>query len=223
MTKKFFKSLFLLALLFIVSGFSDIKQKDEYSCAPVCAANCIINYNSFKNNESELIKYFSKTAKTSEKGTKTNNLCKALEKYFKQNKRSAIIQYDGIRPVDKRFKSPKTLNTFNELQSGKSVILNIGVYKFDGTTYKRIYGHYVNAINIDEKGQILVTDPYEKAKAFYIDLKDINTPAIQHNKDDNEKVIKNDFNYKEVNGIPYLKQDERALLNGIISINLLVF
>ncbi len=223
MLKKFLKSLFLIVIFCFMSGFSDIKQQDDYTCAPVCAANCIVNYNSFKNSDNELIQYFGKTAKTTKKGTKTNNLCKALAKYFKQNKRSAIIKYDGIRPVDKIFKSEKPLDIIEELQNGKSVILNIGIYEFDGKTYHRKYGHYVNAIDINPKGQILLTDPYEKGSAFYVDIEPPESLNIRHNKDDNERILKNKFNIKSLKGIPYLKDNETAFLNGIISINLIAY
>ncbi len=223
MFKKFFKTLLLITSICFAAGFSDIKQIDEYSCAPVCATNCIINYNSFKNTDSELVKYFSENAQTTQKGTKTNNLCKALAKYFKQHNRSAIIKYDGIRPVNRVFKSKKALDIKEELQNGKSVILNIGIYEYDGKTYTRKYGHYVNAININEKGQILLTDPFEKGAAFYVDIENPESSNIRHNKNDNERVCKNNFKFKSLKGIPYLKNNETALLNGIISINLLVF
>ena len=224
MLKKFLQSLFLIVIFCFVSGFSDIKQQDDYTCAPVCATNCIVNYNSFKNSDNELIQYFGKTAKTTKKGTKTNNLCKAIAKYFKQNKRSAIIKYYGIRPVDKIFKSEKPLDITKELQNGKSIILNIGIYEFDGKTYHRKYGHYINAIDINNKGELLVTDPYEKGDAFYIELTEIDqTATIKHNKNDNERICRNNFKYKEIKGLPYLKNSEKALINGIISINLIFF
>ena len=152
-----------------------------------------------------------------------NNLRKALAKYFKQNKRSAIIKFYGIRPVDKIFKSEKPLDIIEELQNGKSVILNIGIYEFDGKTYHRKYGHYVNAIDINPKGQILLTDPYEKGSAFYVDIEPPESLNIRHNKDDNERILKNKFNIKSLKGIPYLKDNETAFLNGIISINLIAY
>ena len=221
MFKKLFKILFSVILLCFVCGFSDIKQNDEYSCAPVCAANCIINYNNFDNNN--LVEYFSKEAKTSTKGTKANNLCKALDKYFILHKRQAYIKYYGIRPVDKKFRSDKVLNIFDEITNGKSVILNIGVYEQHGKVLNRKYGHYVNAVNIDENGKILVTDPYAK-EPYFIEIKDYKLNSkIKHNKDDNERVCRKKYDYKEITNVPYLENNEKALLNGIISIHLIYF
>lgn len=222
MLKKSFKILAGLILLCFVCGFSDIKQKDDYTCAPVCAANCIINYNNFKAEN--LVEYFSKEAKTTKKGTKANNLCKALEKYFLQHKRTAYIKYYGIRHVDKRFKSNKPLNITDEISNGKSIILNIGVYEKDGNLLKRKYGHYINAVTLDKSGEITVTDPYAK-EPYSIELKDFPTTnlKIKHNKDDNERVFDREYTYKEITNIPYLENNETALLNGVISVHLIYF
>lgn len=220
--KKVFFTLFCIILSCFVCGFSDIKQKDEYTCAPVCATNCIINYNNFKTEN--LVEYFVKEAKTTKKGTKVNNLCKALEKYFIQHKRTAYIKYYGIRPVDKRFKANKTLNITDEISNGKSIILNIGVYEKDGNLLKRKYGHYINAVMLQENGKITVTDPYAK-EPYSIELKDFKTInlKIKHNKDDNERVIDKKYAYKEITNIPYLEKNETALLNGVISVHLIYF
>ncbi len=220
--KKVFFTLFCIILSGFVCGFSDIKQKDEYTCAPVCAANCIINYNNFDNKN--LVEYFSKQAKTTEKGTTANNFCKALEKFFKKNKRTAYIKYYGIRPVSKRFSSEKPLDIVKEISNGKSVILNIGVYSSEGKVYKREYGHYINAVMLQENGKITVTDPYAK-EPYSIELKDFKTInlKIKHNKDDNERVIDKKYAYKEITNIPYLEKNETALLNGVISVHLIYF
>ena len=230
MIKKFIAALFIITFLLFTAGFSDIKQRNDYTCAPVCAANCIINYGlNNKNNLSDditvqnLVNYFAKQAKTTTKGTKANNLCKAIEKYFRQNKRIVTIKYDGIRPVDKKFKTQSPLDIKQELQNGKSVIVNIGVYKTEAATYQRQYGHYVNVIDINEQGQLLVSDPYYQGSAYYVEITPIQTPKIIHNKNDNERVVKNNFKYQKITGIPYLEKDESALLNGIISIYLEVF
>ena len=221
MPRKILQSLFSTILLCFVCGFSDIKQEDEYSCAPVSAANCIINYNNFDNND--LVEYFSKTAKTSTKGTKANNLCKALDKYFVKNKRKAYIKYYGIRPVDKKFRSDKALNIFDEISNGKSVILNIGVYEQNGNVLKRKYGHYVNAVDINKDGKILITDPYTK-EPYFIEIKNYKLNSkIKHNKDDNERICRKKYDYKEITNVPYLENNEKALLNGVISVNLIYF
>ena len=230
MIKKIITALFIITFLLFTAGFSDIKQRNDYTCAPVCAANCIINYGLInKNNLSDditvqnLVNYFAKQAKTTTKGTKANNLCKAVEKYFRQNKRIVTIKYDGIRPVDKKFKTQSPLDIKQELQNGKSVIVNIGVYKTEAATYQRQYGHYVNVIDINEQGQLLVSDPYYQGNAYYVEISPMQTPKIIHNKNDNERVVKNNFKYQKITGIPYLEKDESALLNGIISIYLEVF
>ena len=230
MIKKFIAALFIITFLLFTAGFSDIKQRNDYTCAPVCAANCIINYGLInKNNLSDditvqnLVNYFAKQAKTTTKGTKANNLCKAVEKYFRQNKRIVTIKYYGIRPVDNKFKTQSPLDIKQELQNGKSVIVNIGVYKTEAATYQRQYGHYVNVIDINEQGQLLVSDPYYQGSAYYVEITPIQTPKIIHNKNDNERVVKNNFKYQKITGIPYLEKDESALLNGIISIYLEVF
>ncbi len=222
MMNKIFKTLFLITLFCFVSGFSDIKQKNEYSSAPVCAANCIINYNNFDTEN--LVEYFTETAKTDKRGTKTNNLCKSLEDYFSENNRTAYIKYFGIRPVNKRFLSEKPLDIVEEISNGRSVILNIGIYKKDGNQYIRQYGHFVNAVYVNDKGQILVTDPYAKESApFWTELKEAGYIKTKHNKFDNERVLKKVYDYKQLLNIPYLQEDEIAFLNGVISINLIYF
>ena len=230
MYKKLLVSLFLIFLTLFTAGFSDIKQRQDYTCGPVSAANCIVNYGLFNNDqtynvpdEESLINYFIKEAKTTAKGTKANELCKALKNYFKKHNRIAIIKYEGIRRVDKKFKAEKPIDVKEELLNGKSIILNIGVYKTDNTTYKRQYGHYVNVVDINQKGQFLVCDPYHKGSPYYVDINYKPPVNKLHNKNDNERVLKNDFEYQEITGIPYLEKDETALLNGIITINLLVF
>ena len=101
--------------------------------------------------------------------------------------------------------------------------MNIGVYKTEAATYQRQYGHYVNVIDINEQGQLLVSDSYYQGSAYYVEITPIQTPKIIHNKNDNELVVKNNFKYQKITGIPYLEKDESALLNGIISIYLEVF
>lgn len=221
MLKKIFKVLTCLLLSSFVFGFSDIKQRDDFTCAPVSAANCVVNYNNFDSNN--LVEYFSKEAKTTTKGTKVNNLCKALDKYFIQHKRQAYIKYYGIRPVDKKFRSDKVLNIFDEISNGKSVILNIGVYEQQENVLNRKYGHYVNAVDIGENGKFLITDPYAKAP-YFVEIKDYNLNVqIKHNKDDNEKVLHKKYDYKEIINVPYLEKNEKALLNGVVSVHLIYF
>ena len=213
------KKIFLLfVLIFFTCGFSDIKQKDEYTCAPVCAANCLINILSVKKDEEKLVKNFIRLAKTDKNGTTAQNLIKALEIYLKKNHINTEIKYSGIRIVDKKYRTKNPINICEEIQNGSSIILNIGIYNSKNGTFTRNGGHYINA-NACRGNKILISDPYAKnSEPFYIELEKINFAKIINPKD-NEKYSHKSFNYQVITpGFDYLQPDEKAILNGIIKI-----
>ena len=106
------------------------------------------------------------------------------------------------------------------MANGYSAIINIGVYKKINNTYIRQYGHYVNliAINNDE---LKIFDPYDKENEFsYWQIKQEN--ANLQNINDNEKYEKAKNNlYIVLSHINYFEQDEYAIVNGIILVNIL--
>lgn len=218
MVKRYLKILIAILLLCFVFGFSDIKQNDEYSCAPVCAANCVINILNQKLSETELIKTLAQDAHTDKNGTTANNLILAVEKYLKKRHLDTEIKYYGIRKVARKYESRKPLNICEELQNGRSVILNAGIYKKYSKILKRTQGHYMNAYAC--KGdEILIADPYAKNRStFYIKLQKLDNIQVKNYKD-NEKFSRINYEYYQI--IPnfdYLSNDEVMLLNGVISI-----
>ena len=65
-------------------------------------------------------------AETDQYGTTAQNLINAIEKYLLSKRLHTDIKYYGIRKVEKKYKSKTPLNICEELQNGRSVILNIG-------------------------------------------------------------------------------------------------
>lgn len=219
----FLKSFLCLLLVLVVTGFSDIKQNEEYSCGPVCAANCVVNILNRNFDRDELVQTFTVLAKTDKNGTTAQNLCSAIEQFFNKTKLKTNIKYHGIRQVDRKYRMSTPINICNEFQKGNSVILNLGFYKQEGRVFVRKEGHYVNAYACKE-GKILIADPYAKDKPpFYITLEKMNRLKIRNPKD-NEKyslkqygLRKNGY-YKVVPVFEYLTPDYTIFLNGTISI-----
>lgn len=145
MTKKLFKVFCLAIISCFIFGFSDIKQKDEYTCAPVCAANCISDIFNQKFEPDALVQELSKLAKTGKDGTTAQNLISAIEKYVSKKHLQTQIKYYGIRRVSRHYESQKPLDICEELQNGRFVILNIGFYENNKGVLMRKDGHYVNA------------------------------------------------------------------------------
>ena len=211
----------LLCLIILLQGtcFAYEKQNDEYSCGVVSAYNLInVECSDCKNNE---IQKLSKLLKTDDNGTTTFNLCNGLEKYFAKQKISADIKYDGIKKV-RKFKEKQNIDfkTVEQyLANGYSAIINIGIYKKLNDTYIRQYGHYVNLISINDN-ELKIFDPYDKENEFsYWQIKQGN--ANLQNVNDNEKYEKIENNlYIVISPINYLKQNEYALINGIILVKI---
>lgn len=218
--EKFIKTLICLTIFVIVTGFSsysDLKQNDEYSCGPVTAANCAINILNQKFQPDTIIQAFSKLTKTDKNGTTAQNLCSALETFFLKTKLKTNIRYYGIRKVERKYISQKAINICDELHNGSSIILNFGIYKKYGSTYKRSYGHYVNAYECKDS-KILIADPYSKNAPRYIELTKISKNKLK-NTADSEKYSLRRFNYYEISpAFEYQSADEKAVLNGIIKI-----
>lgn len=217
---KIVKTFLCLVLFCLVTGFSDLKQNDEYSCGPVCAANCAINILNQNFPRDELIQTFTVLAKTDKNGTTSQNLCSALEKFFLKTNLKTHIKYYGIRKVERKYNSHKAINICEELHRGSSVILNLGFYKYNVNedSFRRIDGHYVNAYACKE-GKILIADPYNKEKTpFYIELEKAGKSKIKNTKD-NEKYSRKRYSYYKVSpGFDYQKPDETVFLNGIITV-----
>lgn len=210
--------LLIFILILFTCGFSDIKQKDEYTCGPVCAANCVINILSRSDSPQKLVKHFIKSAKTSKKGTTAQKLIKSIEIYLAKNHIKTDIKYYGIRHVEKNYQSPVPIDICDELQRGSSIILNLGFYSYKNGIFKRNGGHYVNANSCDGK-KILISDPYAKhSSPFYIQLKSKPAGRIS-NPIDNEKYNSIDYEYFAISpDFDYLNPSEIVFLNGIIKI-----
>lgn len=218
MIKKLFAILFCITLSCFGYGFSDIKQQEEYTCAPVCAANCIIDILNQKIEPNSLVQELCKNAKTDNQGTTAQNLITAIEKYLAKKHLQTQIKYYGIRRTAKQYQAKKPLNICEELQNGRFIILNIGFYEHSNGVLKRKDGHYVNACSC-KNNRILITDPYAKDKSpFYIELHKPSNLNIKNTKD-NEKYNNKNYEYYKIKpDFDYQTANETALLNGIISI-----
>lgn len=218
MTKKLFKVFCLAIISCFIFGFSDIKQKDEYTCAPVCAANCISDIFNQKIESESLVQELARLAKTGKNGTNAQNLISAIEKYVSKKHLQTQIKYYGIRRVSRHYESQKPLDICEELQNGRFVILNIGFYENNKGVLMRKDGHYVNACAC-EGSKILITDPYAKEKGpFYIELSKKENLHIKNTKD-NERYNNKKYQYYEITpDFDYQSDKETALLNGVISI-----
>lgn len=212
----------LLCLFILIQGlcFAYEKQNDEYSCGVVSAYNLINDKcPTCKNNE---IQKLSKLLKTNENGTTTFNLCNGLEKYFAKQKISVDIKYFGIKSV-RKFKENQNIDfkTIEQyLANGYSAIINIGIYKKQNNTYIRQYGHYVNLISINDK-ELKIFDPYvEENEISYWQIKQENADLQNINDNEKYKKAKNNL-YIILSPINYCKQDEYAIINGIILVKTL--
>lgn len=213
---KFFAFVFCL---FIFSGFSNVKQTDEYSCAPVCATNYAVD-KKLCHNTVEAAAEFSKIFKTDSNGTTSQNFAEGLYDYLTGKGFITEIKYWGIRPVDESYKALSEPDICKELGKGNAVILNTGVYKNENGVYKRQYGHFLNANACSFKG-IDISDPYsKKAVSSTMKLTKMRKGIFLHNENDNEAVINNPkFHYYKLTPSPeYLKSDEVMLLNGVFVI-----
>lgn len=220
LTEKLIKTLICSTFFFIVTGFSaysDLKQNDEYSCAPVAAANCATGILNQNFQPDTIIQMFSKLAKTDNNGTTAQNLCSALETFFLKTNLKTNIKYYGIRKVERKYNSKEAINVCKELLNGSSVILNFGIYKKQGNTYKRTYGHYVNAYEC-KGSKILIADPYSKNEPRYIELTRMEKIRLK-NTSDSEKYSLRRYDYYEISpAFEYQANDEKAILNGIIKV-----
>lgn len=204
---------------------SDIKQKDEYSCAPAAAANSVIHLTHNQTNQDLLVSRLAYLMKTDTKGTTTNNLCKGLSEYLNANGFNAVIKYSGFRETDDIFKTeelPDIEKIKTSIKNGDAIILNLGIYKKFGDIYLRQYGHFVNAVDFENDVSFLITDPYDKNNTQnYIKLSRLNEGKLIHNKDDNEIALTDNAEgfYEILSGINYLKPDEIAIINGAVTIS----
>ena len=208
---------FILQNQCLTADYSNLKQPDEYTCAPTSSLNLIKNI--CKTCEAPSIDYMKKLQKTGENGTTAFNLCYGLEKYFKtQNKKSDIRYFEPVTEVKCcGFDLPIITNP---LYKNYGAILNIGVYTQNSKgEYVRQWGHYVNLISINDKF-IEIIDPYNQNsyidKLQYQESKDIKLI----NKKDNEKYIKTDKYYIIKTPLNYLQKNETAIINGVITIKL---
>lgn len=212
--------------------FPDIKQENEYYCAPCACANALIYLDGVNNNNPyKLVNELALLFKTDTDGTTSENLCKGIEKYYSAKGQNVNIEYIGFRDVDKKYKisdMPDLDKIKKAISEKKAVILNLGIYKKQGQTYKRQYGHFVNAIGAGSNGfafdnsYLSITDPYNKVSGkHYIKLQKIEKGTLEHNKDDNEIALTNNASgfYEITPKFNYFDNDEVALLNGVIIIS----
>lgn len=226
----------------------DLKQYNlpnvgEYYCGPVSAANNIImlsqnGYPELSQGKTslKLIEELGVAFKTDKSGTTSNNLCIGLEGYINLKGDKCDIKYQGLRPVDSRFKNA-SLPDFNwiknELDKKNSVLLNLGIYKKSiengKPVYKREYGHFVSATGYGSNGisfdkdYLTLLDPYSHQKGnHYVKVQKIEKGELLHNSDDNEKVLTNiaDGFYELSPKFHYLEKDEVAIINGVISVEM---
>lgn len=210
----------------------DIKQKNEYYCAPAACANAVIMLDGNNNyKQDKLVEDLAQLFKTDKNGTTSDNLCKGIEKYYSAKGENVNIEYTGFRDVDKKYKvssMPDLRKIQDAITSKKAVILNLGIYKKSGETYKRQYGHFVNAVGSGSNGismdssYLAVTDPYNKINGkHYIKLEKINKGNLIHNLDDNELALtSNAEGFYEISPkFNYFEPDETAVLNGVIVIS----
>lgn len=211
---------FILQSQCLTADYSNLKQPDEFTCAPTSSLNLIKNI--CKTCEAPSLNYMKKLQKTDENGTTAFNLCYGLEKYFKTQNKHSDIRYFGIKKVKiyKHSNNFDLLSISNPLNKNYGAILNIGVYTQNSKgEYVRQWGHYVNLISINDKF-IKIIDPYNKNsyidKLQYQTSKDIKLI----NKKDNEKYIKADKYYVIKTPLNYLQKNETAIINGVITIKL---
>lgn len=214
------------------SDYSDIKQKNEYYCAPAACANVVYKLSDNQNkNPDLLVEELAKYLKTDKYGTTSQNLCKGLEDYFNANNFNINIEYQGFRDVDKKYKTsfmPDIEKIKSAIKCGNLVILNLGIYKKINNTYIRQYGHFINAVKTGSNGIscedncFAVTDPYSKKQCEeFIKLSKIEQGRFIHNKDDNEAaLIDNAEGFYEIKPkFSYFENGETAVINGAIIIS----
>lgn len=202
------------------SAYSFTNQTDEYSCANFASLNLINE--ACKTCQTPSVNYIKKLQHTNKKGTTTYNLCKGLEKYFIKERINPQINYYGIKSV-KYYKQDNSIDFSDikkQLNNGYYAILNLGVYTKDNNgNYIRQYGHYINLIAIaDDKLKIF--DPYDKnSDESYWQISSIDKIKLI-NINDNEKYCNSNKYYIITSAINYLKSNEIAIINGIITVKL---
>ena|GEM_PF-1639432 len=225
-----------------VNMISDLKQHNEYYCAPTCAANALLNLASKGNfhlgeNFENLIEGMAKTMKTSDKGTTSNNMCAGLDEYVRNMGYNCKIKYQGFRDVNPKYKRdnmPSMAWIKNELDQGKSIIVNIGIYKKVNengkAVYKRDSGHYINVIGYGSNGIakdpncLTITDPYNKVQGnHYIKLNKIEEGKFVHNPTDDEVSLTNNAKgfYEITPRFNYFDPDEIGVLNAAVSVEVI--
>ncbi|MEI8389379.1 MAG: C39 family peptidase [bacterium] len=219
--------------------FPNLKQEDEYSCAPVSAANSIIwlSNNGYKNlytsnNPSTLIEELSKHVKLIKevnKGTTANNMCVGLENFINsRGYKISKLEYQGIRPVDDKYKTsmcPDIEKIKKEIKKGNVVLLNLGIYNKKNSQYERHYGHWITVTgtgqndSLSDDKSLAIHDPYSKSNGnFYIKPAKIESGKFFHNYDDNEKTLTDDASgfYEIPEKFNYLENDEIAVIDGAV-------
>lgn len=207
----------------------DLKQNDEFSCAPVSATNAIIGIEkNCTSNARKLANLLAINFKTDENGTTSQNLCTGLEKYFKEKGQTIKIDYQGYRDVDKKYKTaglPDMTKIKKAVEEGKAVLLNLGIYKKSDGIYTRQYGHFVNVVGcgsngiVPDKNYLTITDPYNKISGrHYIKYNEIKEGKFVHNKDDNEVALTDDAKgFNEITQkFNYFNHNESAVINGAV-------
>lgn len=224
-----------------IKNYPDLKQPDEYSCGPYAAANAILylsqsgypNLNRHSNPTSlanEIRTYIDTDMTTgSQTGTTSDKFCKGLEHFIKdKGYKCKRIEYQGVRPVDNKYKTsslPDNDKIQSEISKGNIVLLNLGVYKKDSSTYERQYGHWVTAVGtgtngyITDPGCVKIHDPYDKVPgANYIKFNKLASGRLIHNADDNEPFPTENANglYEIPKKFNYFRQRELGILEGYI-------
>lgn len=191
-----------------------MKQKNDYFCGPVSSANTIKNISNI--NQNNLINELAKLEKTTKSGTTINNLCKGIDKYYQKKNMHVEISYYGIIDADAKYQKSETIE-LNKLH-GQGII-NIGFYRKTGNVYVREEGHFVSLVEINEDNGLIILDPYNKTKGIekYSVKKE---KLIVINKDKYETFTPTSEYYLITTPIDYLENDESAIINGIILLNI---
>lgn len=229
------------------TDYPDLKQYNlpvvgEYYCAPVSAANAVIEFsrqgfpNLYQTNHPiKLISKLGKHFKTTNQGTTTENLCNGLKSYVESKGYKADIKYQGFRDITPDIKSANVpdLNWIkNEINKNNAILLNLGIYKKsvqDGKTiYTRHYGHFVTVVGAGNNGlsnaadYLTIHDPYNRVQGdHYIRAEQIKEGKLIHNKGDNEIALTdNAQGFLEIpQRFNYIASDEVAVINGAVSLN----
>lgn len=213
---------------------------EKFFCGPVSSANGIVNlaqngYPDLLRNETprSLIDTLATYFKTDEDGTITNNLCRGLDKFVESKGYKSLIQYQGFRPIDSKYKISNVPHLDwinNKINSREMVVLNLGVYNKDASKnlYSRQYGHFVlatgaghNGFNVDPS-YLTIRDPNNPVLGSqYIKAKEIPQGKLVHNDStDNEPSLSDKASgfFEIAQKFNYFEPNEVAIINSAISL-----